>query len=127
MQPSKKVFDSHELQQRNSILLIVNKIAVTLCKKESGTIFANGRFLVPHSVQPNLLLSPDRIITEKAMILGIGVDILHLPRLKGLLSRRPDQFLTRILTEVERNEFKVLQEQAGGGDQEGPLRYLGAR
>lgn len=116
MQPSKKVFDSHELQQRNSTLLIVNKIAVTLCKKESGTIFANGRFLVP-----------DRIITEKAMILGIGVDILHLPRLKGLLSRRPDRFLTRILTEVERNEFKVLQEQAGGADQEGPLRYLGAR
>ncbi|KAF9335442.1 hypothetical protein BG006_000080 [Podila minutissima] len=61
------------------------------------------------------------------MILGIGVDILHLPRLKGLLSRRPDRFLTRILTEVEQKEFKVLQQQAGGADQEGPLRYLGAR
>ncbi|KAG0333019.1 hypothetical protein BG000_009536 [Podila horticola] len=61
------------------------------------------------------------------MILGIGVDILHLPRLKGLLSRRPDRFLTRILTEVEQKEFKALQQQAGGADQEGPLRYLGAR
>ncbi|KAG0367264.1 hypothetical protein BGZ54_004157 [Gamsiella multidivaricata] len=61
-------------------------------------------------------------------ILGIGVDILHLPRLKQVLQRHPKRFLTRILTKTEQEEFRMIQQQAGGnieGDE--PIRYLGAR
>ncbi|KAG0225380.1 hypothetical protein BGW42_004466 [Actinomortierella wolfii] len=45
------------------------------------------------------------------MILGIGVDVLHVPRLRRLVSLRPERFLTRILTKVEQSEFRQqLQE-----------------
>ncbi|KAG0213328.1 hypothetical protein BGX28_004666 [Mortierella sp. GBA30] len=47
-------------------------------------------------------------------ILGIGIDILHLPRLKRVLLNHPERFLTRILTKSEQAEFRVIQEQAGG-------------
>ncbi|KAF9969656.1 hypothetical protein BGZ73_007920 [Actinomortierella ambigua] len=40
------------------------------------------------------------------MILGIGVDVLHVPRLQRLVRLRPERFLTRILTKVEQNEFR---------------------
>ncbi|CAG8608562.1 12554_t:CDS:2 [Dentiscutata erythropus] len=43
------------------------------------------------------------------MILGIGVDIIHLPRLKALLSRTPSslkKFTSRILTSDESKEFQ---------------------
>ncbi|RIB19746.1 4'-phosphopantetheinyl transferase [Gigaspora rosea] len=42
------------------------------------------------------------------MILGIGIDIIHLPRLKALLSRTPSslkKFTSRILTSDESKEF----------------------
>ncbi|KAF9408588.1 hypothetical protein BGZ94_002255 [Podila epigama] len=51
-----------------------------------------------------------------------------MPRLKSLLSRRPDRFITRILTEIEQQELKKI---AGGStlaiNQDAQLRYLGAR
>ncbi|KAI1321216.1 hypothetical protein EDD11_007782 [Mortierella claussenii] len=61
-------------------------------------------------------------------ILGIGIDILHLPRIKQVLSRRPDRFLTRILTPTERQEFKTLVQSCQGKiDDDVPVRHLGAR
>ncbi|CAG8733939.1 20430_t:CDS:2 [Cetraspora pellucida] len=42
------------------------------------------------------------------MILGIGIDIIHLPRLKALLFRTPfslKRFTSRILTSEETKEF----------------------
>lgn len=46
------------------------------------------------------------------MILGIGVDILHLPRLNTLLLRRGKEKLAkRILSKTELSEFNQLKGQ----------------
>lgn len=64
----------------------------------------------------------------KMTILGIGVDILHLPRLRRVLLNHPERFLTRILTKSEQAEFRAIQEKAGGKiDHDGPVQFLGAR
>ncbi|KAF9896531.1 hypothetical protein BX616_007267 [Lobosporangium transversale] len=61
-------------------------------------------------------------------ILGIGIDILHLPRIKHILIRHPERFLTRILTKTELQEYRVLLEKTSGKvDVDAPVRYLGAR
>lgn len=43
------------------------------------------------------------------MILGIGVDILHLPRFQRLFRLRPERLITRILTKSEQDEFFAIQ------------------
>ncbi|KAG0306603.1 hypothetical protein BGZ98_002074 [Dissophora globulifera] len=51
-------------------------------------------------------------------ILGIGVDILHLPRLRQALSRHPKRFVTRILTKIEQDELQAIRERTGDKDTE---------
>ncbi|KAG1755767.1 4'-phosphopantetheinyl transferase superfamily [Suillus lakei] len=61
-------------------------------------------------------------------ILGIGVDILHLPRLISLLSRRGSEaFATRILSSQELRSFQSLTEQHGEDKTERIVRFLGVR
>jgi holo-[acyl-carrier protein] synthase len=61
-------------------------------------------------------------------ILGIGVDVLHLPRLIGLLSRRgSDAFATRILSSQELRSFQRLREQHGDDSTEWMAQFLGVR
>lgn len=61
-------------------------------------------------------------------ILGIGVDILHLPRLISLLSRRGSKaFATRILSSQEIRTFQVLAEQYGEDETERIAQFLGVR
>jgi len=43
------------------------------------------------------------------MILGIGVDLLYLPRLRSLFSRRnPQQLASRILSKAELQEWREV-------------------
>ena len=43
-------------------------------------------------------------------ILGIGVDVVHLPRILALLNRRrPDRFASRILSTTEYGQWQALQ------------------
>ena len=43
-------------------------------------------------------------------ILGIGVDVVHLPRILALLNRRcPDRFASRILSRTEYSQWQALQ------------------
>ncbi|GAA5885914.1 hypothetical protein JCM6882_004200 [Rhodosporidiobolus microsporus] len=59
------------------------------------------------------------------MILGIGVDLLHLPRLRTLLSRRdPLRLAGRICSRAELEEW---QKTVGGGLGEASERYLALR
>lgn len=61
-------------------------------------------------------------------ILGIGIDILHLPRLKLALSRRPDRFLTRILTKAELTDFEQLKTELHGEvAHDRAVRFIGVR
>jgi len=61
-------------------------------------------------------------------ILGIGVDILHFPRLIELLSRRgPEAFAARILSSQELQPFQRLREQHGEDNNKGIARFLGVR
>ncbi|KAG0301072.1 hypothetical protein BGZ97_002957 [Linnemannia gamsii] len=61
-------------------------------------------------------------------ILGIGVDILHMPRLKQVISRRPDRFLTRILTKAELADLEKLKTELDGEiDHDRAIRFVGAR
>ncbi|KAG2056496.1 4'-phosphopantetheinyl transferase [Suillus hirtellus] len=61
-------------------------------------------------------------------ILGIGVDILHLPRLISLLSRRGSEaFATRILSSQELRTFQLLAEQHGEDDTKRIAQFLGVR
>ncbi|KAF9357309.1 hypothetical protein BGX26_003914 [Mortierella sp. AD094] len=61
-------------------------------------------------------------------ILGIGVDILHLPRMQRVLLRHPDRFVTRVLTNIEQQEFRAIQESVGGKiDHQQLVQFLGAR
>lgn len=46
------------------------------------------------------------------MIFGIGTDIVHIPRMDGLLQKHGDKFAERILSEAEYNEFLTAPEQA---------------
>ncbi|OBZ90018.1 Holo-[acyl-carrier-protein] synthase [Choanephora cucurbitarum] len=58
------------------------------------------------------------------MILGIGVDILHLPRITALISRRgQDTLARRILSQKEYVQFRQLQDL----DQQKCDSYLSAR
>ncbi|HDZ16581.1 MAG TPA: holo-ACP synthase [Methylophaga aminisulfidivorans] len=41
------------------------------------------------------------------MIIGIGTDIVHIPRMTSLLEKHGDKFAERILTEKEFNAFKL--------------------
>jgi len=50
------------------------------------------------------------------MILGIGVDILHLPRFQRLFRLRPERLITRILTKSEQNEFFAIQARVRARD-----------
>lgn len=57
------------------------------------------------------------------MIIGIGVDIVHLPRIAALIARRgSDGLARRILSPTEYNEFT-----ANYKDDPSQLRYLGSR
>lgn len=50
------------------------------------------------------------------------------PRLRQVLVRHPERFLTRILTKPEQEEFREIQGRAGGRiDDDAPVRYLGVR
>lgn len=61
-------------------------------------------------------------------ILGIGVDILHLPRLISLLSRRGfEAFATRILSSRELRTFQLLAEQHGEDETKRIAQFLGVR
>jgi holo-[acyl-carrier protein] synthase len=61
-------------------------------------------------------------------ILGIGVDILHLPRLINLLSRRGSKaFATKILNSQELRTFQLLAEQHGEDDIGRVTQFLGVR
>ncbi|EJD53839.1 4'-phosphopantetheinyl transferase [Auricularia subglabra TFB-10046 SS5] len=43
------------------------------------------------------------------MLLGVGVDVLHVPRLRALLLRRsPEQFARRILCNVEQEQYQAI-------------------
>lgn len=43
-------------------------------------------------------------------ILGIGVDVVYLPRILALLNRRrPDRFASRILSTTEYGQWQALQ------------------
>jgi holo-[acyl-carrier protein] synthase len=60
------------------------------------------------------------------MILGIGVDIVHLPRITALIARRGKERLARrILSPTELIEFQTRFSTLMSGNEE--LRYLGSR
>lgn len=63
------------------------------------------------------------------MITGIGVDILHLSRLRHLVQRRgADRLARRILSAGEMQEFGGLPRKEGEGEQVGEqTRYLASR
>ncbi|GAB4289385.1 MAG: holo-ACP synthase [Methylophaga sp.] len=41
------------------------------------------------------------------MIIGIGTDLVHIPRMQGLLDRHGDRIARRILSDTEFKEFKL--------------------
>lgn len=62
------------------------------------------------------------------MITGIGVDILHLSRLRHLINRRgAERLARRILSAGEIAEFRSLPSSAGKGVVEEQTRYLANR
>ncbi|KAH8146134.1 uncharacterized protein LAJ45_09824 [Morchella importuna] len=70
------------------------------------------------------------------MIPGIGVDLLHLPRLSTLLSRRNGHYLNRFARRIlTRNELATFQRKLGEADgatrewgrEGGLVRWLGVR
>ncbi|OAC98996.1 hypothetical protein MUCCIDRAFT_114165 [Mucor lusitanicus CBS 277.49] len=57
------------------------------------------------------------------MIIGVGVDIVHLPRIAALIARRgSDGLARRILSPTEYTEFTAKYK-----DDPSELRYLGSR
>lgn len=55
-------------------------------------------------------------------VLGIGIDLLHIPRFRAVLARRGQaKMVQRILTAKEREEYQTLSEDAHR------LRFLGVR
>lgn len=65
------------------------------------------------------------------MLVGLGLDILHLPRLIHLVQRRGlDRLARRILTDAERSEWDSLPHAADHAGQllvHRRLRYLAVR
>lgn len=63
------------------------------------------------------------------MILGIGVDIVHLPRIATLISRRgKDRLARRILSSSELADFETrFPTLISVEQQQQQLRYLGSR
>jgi holo-[acyl-carrier protein] synthase len=58
-------------------------------------------------------------------ILGLGVDLVHLPRIATLLARRDaDKFARRILSEAETLQWKVLVNDATKRAQFLAVRYV---
>lgn len=45
-------------------------------------------------------------------ILGIGTDIVEIPRIEALLARHPERFVARILHPQERQRFAVVSNKA---------------
>ncbi|KAI7900423.1 4'-phosphopantetheinyl transferase [Cokeromyces recurvatus] len=61
------------------------------------------------------------------MILGIGVDIVHLSRIAAIISRRGrDRFARRILSPIECKEFQLNCSSSSFDDQK-QLTYLSSR
>ncbi|KAG0373903.1 hypothetical protein BGX24_011091 [Mortierella sp. AD032] len=61
-------------------------------------------------------------------VIGVGIDVLHMPRLKAVLGRRPDRFLTRVLTKAELGDFQKLKDEVGGQvDHDRAVQFVGAR
>jgi holo-[acyl-carrier protein] synthase len=57
-------------------------------------------------------------------ILGIGVDVVHLPRILALLNRRcPDRFASRILSRTEYSQWQALQ----NSDAQDRVQFLAVR
>ncbi|KAF9095004.1 hypothetical protein BGX23_001274 [Mortierella sp. AD031] len=44
-------------------------------------------------------------------IIGIGIDILHVPRMRMVLGRNPQRFLARVLTKAELADFTILKQE----------------
>lgn len=62
------------------------------------------------------------------MILGIGVDVLHLPRLRSLLARRdPTALARRILSRDELLEWSDLKMDSDLSERYLALRCVGCR
>ena len=62
------------------------------------------------------------------MILGIGLDILHLPRLYRIIAQRGyDRLARRILTGAERHELAQLVKVEGDRLNEQRARFLAVR
>lgn len=62
------------------------------------------------------------------MILGIGVDILHLARLRGVIARRgAERVARRILSEREWDGFRAIGREAKGDVVTEQTRFLGTR
>ena len=60
------------------------------------------------------------------MIVGVGVDVLHLPRLVKLVERQSSgmqRLANRILTDAETSDFKEL----ANSSQEARLKFLAVR
>ncbi|KAF9534862.1 4'-phosphopantetheinyl transferase [Crepidotus variabilis] len=58
-------------------------------------------------------------------ILGLGVDIVHLPRIAALISRRSaDRFACRVLSPTEYGQWKQITRSAAPAEQ---IRFLGVR
>ena len=57
-------------------------------------------------------------------LLGIGVDLVHIPRIASLLSRRnPEKFAVKILSTQEYNQWVSL----GSSEPSARLRFLAVR
>ena len=62
------------------------------------------------------------------MILGIGLDILHLPRLHRIITQRGyDRLARRILTDAEQNELAQLVKTTDVGVDKQRARFLAVR
>jgi len=58
-------------------------------------------------------------------ILGIGIDVVHLPRIASLLLRRkPARFASRILSPEEYSQWKLFEHVS---DQTESVRFLAVR
>jgi hypothetical protein len=72
--------------------------------------------------QPSTQLLSSHQRQPRLMIVGIGVDLLHLSRLRGLLARRqPHQLASRILSQTELLEWERHRASAASTGQESYL------
>lgn len=74
-----------------------------------------------HRILPNFLPS--------MTIVGIGVDLLHVPRMAALIRRRgTNRIASRILSPLERNAFhQSLDERGSSPDAATVAQFLGVR